>query len=88
MNARAVIHVGVISYSLYIWQQLFLTEQNTTWMGTFPVNLLCALLVAECSYRFIERPFLSLKRYLAPQRDHPSPLPASPPFPVEPVHPL
>ncbi len=87
LNARAVVHVGVISYSLYIWQQLFLAEGNETWLGVFPLNLLCAWLAAECSYWLIERPFLSLKGYLAPHRERSSSRPVTV-YPVEPVQPL
>lgn len=60
---RFVVHFGIISYSLYIWQQLFLTEKNTTWTGVFPVNIFVAVIVAECSYWLVERQFLRLKKY-------------------------
>jgi peptidoglycan/LPS O-acetylase OafA/YrhL len=60
-NAGPVVHVGVLSYSLYLWQQLFLTPLNTTFAGRFPLNLLCAFVVAELSYFVVERQFLALR---------------------------
>jgi peptidoglycan/LPS O-acetylase OafA/YrhL len=62
LNTRVAVHLGLISYSLYLWQQLFLMPQNRSWTGRFPVNLLCALAAAEASYFLIERTFLSLRR--------------------------
>jgi peptidoglycan/LPS O-acetylase OafA/YrhL len=54
-------HVGVLSYSLYLWQQLFLTTRNQTWTGLFPINFLACFAAAEASYWIIERPFLQLR---------------------------
>jgi peptidoglycan/LPS O-acetylase OafA/YrhL len=62
LNQPWVVHLGVISYSLYIWQQLFLTTKNTTITGHFPLNIVCAFFAAECSYLFLERPFLRWRR--------------------------
>jgi len=65
-NSRPVVHLGVISYSLYLWQEPFLTRQNETFSGQFPLNLLCGLVVAEVSYRLVEQPCLKLRRVLFP----------------------
>jgi peptidoglycan/LPS O-acetylase OafA/YrhL len=62
LNNSAVVHVGVISYSLYLWQQLFLKTANTTFTGTFPWNIMCAFLAAELSYYLLEKPFLRLRK--------------------------
>ena len=78
LNSAALVHLGTISYSLYIWQQLFLAPPRLAlpWIGVFPVNEICALAAAEFSYWVIERPFLRLKgrlseraRQSAPSRD-------------------
>ncbi len=57
LNARLVRHIGVISYSLYLWQQLF-TEPDRSW---FPFNLVLLGIVAEASFFLVERPALRLR---------------------------
>jgi peptidoglycan/LPS O-acetylase OafA/YrhL len=61
-------HVGMLSYSLYLWQQPFLTSLNHTWSGVFPINVLVSFVAAECSFWVIERPFLMLKDRLRERR--------------------
>jgi peptidoglycan/LPS O-acetylase OafA/YrhL len=67
-------HIGMLSYSLYLWQQLFLTSLNHTWSGVFPINVLASVAAAECSFWVIERPFLTLKDSLRKHESSPSPL--------------
>jgi peptidoglycan/LPS O-acetylase OafA/YrhL len=57
LNSRVLRHVGVISYSLYLWQQFFLGP----WLGRFPLNILLAVLAAELSFWIVERPTLRLR---------------------------
>jgi peptidoglycan/LPS O-acetylase OafA/YrhL len=64
LSARVVCHIGVLSYSLYLWQQLFLTPKNHTWFGAFPLNLVACVLAAEMSYWAVEHPFLRLRERL------------------------
>jgi peptidoglycan/LPS O-acetylase OafA/YrhL len=59
LNSRPMIFIGVLSYSLYLWQQLFF---GPWWMARFPLNLVCAFAVACLSYFLIERPLLGLRR--------------------------
>jgi len=60
-------HIGVLSYSIYLWQQLFSTKpevfglSGSPWFLTFPYWLVPAFAAAIASYCLIERPFLSLK---------------------------
>lgn len=62
LNHRWVVHLGVISYSVYIWQQVFLNCFNTTWTGVFPMALVVGLAAGEVSYWFIETPVLRWAR--------------------------
>ncbi len=63
MNWKPVVHIGQISYSLYLWQQVFLLQNNHV-TGTFPLNLVSTLLLAEASYRWVEKPSQSFGRRL------------------------
>ena len=57
--------VGRMSYSLYIWQQLFLTPSPAgAWQRT-PWNLAAAFACAAASYYLIERPAIAFGRRLA-----------------------
>jgi peptidoglycan/LPS O-acetylase OafA/YrhL len=53
--------VGIGSYSLYLWQQVFLNPYQARWWTSFPQNLLLAACAATASYWSIERPFLRIK---------------------------
>jgi peptidoglycan/LPS O-acetylase OafA/YrhL len=66
LNSQVAVHVGLISYSLYLWQQIFLGTQNKTFTGIFPLNIVCVFAVAECSYWFIERSFLAWRKRFVP----------------------
>ena len=57
LNLAPMKHVGVISYSVYLWQQVFMG----TFGGFFPVNLIPTFAAAELSYRLIERPSFRLR---------------------------
>lgn len=61
LNWRPLAFVGVISYSLYLWQQIFLQHDREGWAFRFPQNLVLAVAAAVTSYYVIERPFLALK---------------------------
>lgn len=62
LNSKALMFVGGLSYSIYVWQQLFLPP--TPPGSSFPRNCLAALAAALCSYYLIERPCLNLKTRL------------------------
>jgi peptidoglycan/LPS O-acetylase OafA/YrhL len=61
LNARVPTHIGKLSYSLYIWQQLFLPRDIAASILSLLCRLAAAYLVALCSFRFIERPLLKLR---------------------------
>ncbi len=71
LNGWVIAAVGVGSYSLYLWQQLFLNPRREAWWTTFPQNVLLAALCALASYWLVERPFLRLKR--EPTKADPTP---------------
>jgi peptidoglycan/LPS O-acetylase OafA/YrhL len=60
----------VLSYSIYIWQTLFLHVQNSrvfaplSFVGSFPANWLGFYALACFSYYVIEQPSLQLRRRL------------------------
>jgi peptidoglycan/LPS O-acetylase OafA/YrhL len=60
LNYGMVRHFGVISYSLYLWQQMFTGSK-----AHFPLNLLAILACAELSYWVVERPSFRLRDWLA-----------------------
>lgn len=63
---RPITFVGVLSYSLYIWQQLFLNRSSAAWVCEFPLNLILVGLCAVGSYYLVEQPFLRLKQRFSP----------------------
>lgn len=64
LSMPVFVFIGKISYSLYLWQQLFLTKYNTTLSGLFPYNIGFSFMVAMISYYVIEQPCLTLKNRL------------------------
>lgn len=65
LNARPVAFLGVLSYSIYLWQQPFLQTGHAL---RFPLSILCIGAVALLSYYLIERPFLRLRSRVEPAR--------------------
>jgi peptidoglycan/LPS O-acetylase OafA/YrhL len=66
LNWFWVRRIGVLSYSLYIWQELFCTDPKVlglgpVWWMTFPGWLVPTFLVATISYYGFERPLLRLR---------------------------
>ena len=65
LNSRPMAFVGAISYSLYLWQQPFLSSAQDAPSIAFPANILLALGAAILSYYLIEIPVLSLRKRLS-----------------------
>ncbi len=61
LNSKTMVNIGVLSYSLYIWQQLFLNPTSPSPLNRLPLNLLLICAVSTFSYRWIEAPFLRLR---------------------------
>ncbi len=63
--------VGKISYSLYLWQQLFLVNDESkiielAFMQSLPINLILTFAAACFSYYLIERKFIKIGYKIAP----------------------
>jgi len=67
LNWAPIVRIGVLSYSIYLWQTLFLHSSNSEvfgplpFIGTFPGNWLGVFLVANFSYYVIEQPALRMR---------------------------
>jgi peptidoglycan/LPS O-acetylase OafA/YrhL len=59
LNSAPLIWVGLLSYSLYLWQQPFLVFDGP--FNNLFVRLFLTLFMAYASYRFIEQPILQLR---------------------------
>jgi peptidoglycan/LPS O-acetylase OafA/YrhL len=62
--------VGRLSYSLYLWQQLFLVWSDErvaglAWVQVFPYNLIAVFVCASLSLLLIENPLIALGHRLA-----------------------
>jgi peptidoglycan/LPS O-acetylase OafA/YrhL len=66
LNSRPAVAVGLLSYSIYLWQQPFLNRHSDQWYAQSPANLLCIAVLACGSYLLIERPMMKLKDRLSP----------------------
>ncbi len=65
LNLKILSQIGILSYSLYIWQQIFTHQQP--WIGksaftdSIIFNLVLLIVVGFISYNFFEKKFLQLK---------------------------
>ena len=65
LENRALRWIGRLSYSLYIWQEIFLFLGEKR-MGWYPLRFIGLLAVATLSFYFVERPMVKLGYRLAP----------------------
>lgn len=70
-NWRPVVEIGLWSYSLYLWQQLFLVPSGhgleSSWRES-PFNLALAIICAVASYYCVEQPILRLRKKVFPAK--------------------
>ena len=64
LNLAPLRAIGVLSYSLYLWQQLFINRTGSFWWNAFPANLLLACVCALASFFLVETPALELRKRL------------------------
>lgn len=70
LDARPMVWVGQLSYSLYLWQQIFCWRSGIPGFGGFPVNVAAAMTLAVGSYYLVEKPALRLRDRLLRVRHH------------------
>ncbi|MFN3197224.1 MAG: acyltransferase family protein [Bradymonadia bacterium] len=61
LNARPVMWVGALSYSIYLWQQPFIDRTASGTLNMFPWSVLLTLICGWLSYRLVEAPALRLR---------------------------
>lgn len=66
LNTRPLVYVGALSYSLYLWQQIFLPPYSTSPYLRFPLCFVWIALAALASFYLVERPALKLRRRWEP----------------------
>jgi len=62
LNNKVLSYIGVLSYSIYIWQQLF--SNSGTWLvniNSYLLHVCLIFAIAAISYHFYEKPFLKIK---------------------------
>jgi peptidoglycan/LPS O-acetylase OafA/YrhL len=62
LNWPSVSFIGVISYSVYLWQQIFLDRESSS--SVFPLNVTLAIAAGLVSYLLVEAPMLRLRARL------------------------
>jgi len=60
LNTKVLNYIGILSYSLYLWQELFINRTDLL-INIFPLNLVLIFAAGLFSYYVIEKPFLRLK---------------------------
>lgn len=66
LNSAPMVFLGRVSYSIYLWQQIFTSNLPLGYFNFFPFNLLMILVASVLSYKLIEQPFLQLKNRAGP----------------------
>jgi peptidoglycan/LPS O-acetylase OafA/YrhL len=64
LNAKPVVFLGKMSYSVYLWQQLFLNPHSSAIVASFPLNLLLVATASLVAHYAVERPSLQMRQWL------------------------
>jgi len=62
LDSAPLVWLGQLSYSLYVWQQMFCYRSALPWIGHFPQNAVAALAVSCLSFYCIETPLARLRK--------------------------
>ena len=68
LNTPFLMRLGVISYSAYLWQQIFLNRHETHLINVFPLNVVLALGCAYLSFHLVEMPMLAARERIDARR--------------------
>ncbi len=60
LNCSFLEYIGKLSYSIYLWQQIFFSEKVGN-LKSFPLNIILIFVVANLSFYLVEKPLLSLR---------------------------
>ncbi len=78
LNSRPLVQIGLMSYSIYLWQQPFFNPYSGAWYTRFPANLLLTASCATLSYYLLERTSLRVRaqlgRRIFKRRSTPAPI--------------
>lgn len=64
LNLAPIRYLGVLSYSVYLWQQLFLDPENIEMYTSLPLNIVLLVVSSLLSYYLVERPSLRVRHRL------------------------
>lgn len=64
LNWKPIVVVGIMSYSIYLWQQIFLDRYSQSVWCRLPLNLALVIVASTLSYLACERPCFALRKWL------------------------
>jgi len=70
LNLKVLNFIGILSYSIYIWQQLFLSNDPKFPLSKYPINLIFLAIIPCLSYFYYEKYFLKLKARFIKTKQH------------------
>lgn len=65
LNLGPIVWLGTLSYSLYLWQQMFTNSEFVYAAGRFPLNILLIFSSAVGCHYLVEKPLLKLRKRFA-----------------------
>ena len=64
LNSRPLVYLGTLSYSIYLWQQIFMNRAGAALLNSFPFNMAAVFLAGAVSYHLVESPCLRFRSQL------------------------